>query len=171
MAPRILTLFHTDSGDDAINAGGVTFDVFVKTLDYFHERTPVSVKLAQLFRAYDVDGDGVISERDLHQMLKYYTGPHLSDATCRVLVRKTMANARARCQQTRASDERQKKGRTDANQQGTAGCRSATTRHSSTDDSGTPSGTTAETDGLTLEEFSRVVSLDGITGLDIPIQS
>src|SRR4051794_4728535 len=97
MAPRILTLFQNDAGEDSINAGGVTFDVFVKTLNFFAARTPVQVKLAKLFKAYDIDGDGIISERDLQQMLKYYTGPHLSDSTCRVLVRKTMAHALSKC--------------------------------------------------------------------------
>jgi Ca2+-binding EF-hand superfamily protein len=140
MSPRILTLFQNDAGEDAINAGGVTFDIFVKTLNFFHARTPWTAKLEKLFKAYDVDGDGVISERDLQQMLKYYVGPHLSEATCRVLVRKTMQHALSRCD----GDGKKK---------------------SSKDDS-TPRG-------LSFEDFSRVVSEDGIDALNvhIPIQS
>ena len=152
MAPRIITLFQTDAGEDAINTGGVTFDVFVKTLNYFHSRTPLHVKLEKLFRAYDVDGDGVISERDLQQILKYYTGPHLSEATSRVLVRKCMAHALTRC-----------KGEKGEKESGPGGAKGK--RNSSSD------ATTGESQGLTLEDFSRVVSLDGLDALHIPIQS
>lgn len=97
MSPRILSLFQTSSGEDALTSGGVTFDVFVRTLNFFHAATPVEVKLKNLFRVYDIDGDGVVSESDLDQMMKYYVGPHLSDAARRVIVRKTMQHALTRC--------------------------------------------------------------------------
>lgn len=94
MAPRILSLFQTSEGEDALTvSGGVTFDVFVKALSQFHEASEPGVKLRALFSAYDVDGDGVVGEADLRHMLKCYTGPHLSDAVARVLVRKTMDHA------------------------------------------------------------------------------
>jgi hypothetical protein len=149
MAPRIITLFQTDAGEDAIDTGGVTFDVFVKTLNFFHSRTPLNVKLEKLFRAYDVDGDGVVSERDLQQILKYYTGPHLSEATSRVLVRKCMAHALTRCEKDPAATGGSGKGKRNNSSDASAG----------------------EQQGLTLADFSRVVSLDGLDALHIPIQS
>lgn len=142
MAPRILTLFQNDAQEDAINAGGVTFDIFVRTLNFFNARTPLTTKLKTLFRAYDVDGDGLVSERDLGQMLKYYTGPHLSEATCKVLVRKTMEHALERLAATGGAAGPKKKA-------------AAAKRNSNDDEDEAP------TRGLTFEEFAGVVGQDG----------
>lgn len=158
MAPRILALFQTDSGEEAIAAGGVTFDVFVKTLNFFHERTPLHVKIEKLFQAYDIDGDGIISERDLQQMLKYYVGPHISEVACRVLVRKTMSHALSKCTN---------------NAGGAKGSNSATKTKrlapSGTSQSGSCDDPVEIGRGLTLDDFKRVIQTEGIEALNVHI--
>jgi hypothetical protein len=94
MSQRLLTLFQTDTGESALSVGeGVTFDCFVRTLDYFNPRTPDSVKLNALFRLYDCDGDGRVSERDLRAVMRHYVGTHISEAALRVMCRNTMTHA------------------------------------------------------------------------------
>lgn len=163
MAPRILSLFQTESGEEALNVGGVTFDLFVRTLNFFHPRTALATKLAQLFKAYDIDGDGVISERDLQQMLKYYTGPHLTEATCRVLVRKTMQHALARC----GGGHESSSGGTDRVS------RPPRNQSSSLDSPPASAAASLPHRGLSFADFSRVVTREGMDPLnvDIPIQS
>ncbi len=98
MSQRLLSLFQTENGDSALTVeDGVSFRSFVRTLDFFNPRTPSSVKLAALFRLYDCDGDGRVSERDLRIVMRLYMGSHVSEAALRVMSRNTMAHALASC--------------------------------------------------------------------------
>lgn len=174
MAPRILTLFQTDTGEDALNTGGVSFDIFVKTLNFFHPKTSLSVKLEKLFDAYDMDGDGIISERDLQQVLKYYVGPHLSDAACRVLVRKTMDHAITRC--GNKGIDKTKTHTTTTTTTNTQTKSKSNRRNANAvafDDEQVDVEDEIELGrGLTLDDFQRVVQVDGPDALNVlvPIQ-
>jgi hypothetical protein len=105
MSARLLSLFQTENGDSALMVeDGVTFSCFVRTLDFFNARTPPEVKLAALFRLYDCDGDGRVSERDLRSVMRLYMGTHVSEAALRVMSRNTMSHALAKCTNIESSN-------------------------------------------------------------------
>jgi len=68
---RIISLFEKE-GDQ------VNFRRFVETLSIFHENSPVN-KLKLAFKCYDIDGDNIISEKDLFDLLKMLTGTNIDD--------------------------------------------------------------------------------------------
>src|SRR4051812_36527639 len=96
---RIIALFDTDGSDQ------VNFKRFVQTLSLFHPDATHAQKLtgrctlrcqlhffsAVLFRVYDVDGDGLISEADLFHVLKMLVGSYLEDAKLQKIVKKTIS--------------------------------------------------------------------------------
>eukprot|EP01006_Ploeotia_vitrea_P037975 TRINITY_DN66191_c5_g1_i1.p1 TRINITY_DN66191_c5_g1~~TRINITY_DN66191_c5_g1_i1.p1 ORF type:complete len:179 (-),score=94.94 TRINITY_DN66191_c5_g1_i1:206-742(-) len=81
---RIIALFDVD-GTDRVN-----FEQFVRTLSVFHPSTPPEVKRKFAFKIYDVDGDGLVSERDLFAVLKLLVGSNLDDDQLHLIVHKTM---------------------------------------------------------------------------------
>ena len=174
MSQRILSLFQTDSGDEALSSGGVTFDCFVKTLNFFNASTPAAVKMDALFRAYDCDGDGMVSEKDLRARLRYYVGPHLSDITLRVMVKNTMNHALARCAEIGLLPKQKAK---DAAATAATTAKStavvernnntaAEEEQSSSESCGCP---TEEVRGLNFEQFSHAIGLDALNSLDVHI--
>jgi len=84
---RIIALFDTDGSDQ------VNFKRFVQTLSLFHPDATHAQKLTVLFRVYDVDGDGLISEADLFHVLKMLVGSYLEDAKLQKIVKKTISEA------------------------------------------------------------------------------
>lgn len=172
MSQRILSLFQTDSGDEALSSGGVTFDCFVKTLNFFNASTPSAVKMDALFRAYDCDGDGIVSEKDLRAMLRYYVGPHLSDITLRVMVNNTMNHALARCAEAGLL-AKQKMTDAAATTTAAAASKSTATRNNASEEEqpaaescGCP---TEEVRGLNFDQFSHTIGLDALNSLDVHI--
>ncbi len=61
LGPRICSLF--EEGSD------LTFARFVQTLSSFAVSAPKEEKLRMIFRLYDVDGDGLVSETDLKEIV------------------------------------------------------------------------------------------------------
>lgn len=166
MSQRILSLFQTEGGDDALSStlGGVTFDCFVKTLNLFNARTPVKDKMDALFRAYDCDGDGLVSEKDLRAMLRYYVGPHLDEVTLRVMVKNTMEHAMDRCREGGISAKQTKAA--------AAAAIKPASRNNTEAAEGAPLVLCEEVRGLTFEQFAHTLGLETLDSLtvDIPLR-
>ncbi len=81
---RIISLFD-ESGSDQIN-----FHRFVQTLSVFSDKTSNADKLRIAFRCYDVDGDGVINEKDLFHILKMLVGSNINDEQLSLIVKQTL---------------------------------------------------------------------------------
>lgn len=169
MSPRILSLFQTDNGDEALSSGGVTFDCFVKTLNFFNVSTPDHVKMDTLFRAYDCDGDGLVSEKDLRAMLRYYVGPHLSDITLRVMVKNTMNHALAKCEEVGLHTKQQKKDAATTTKPKSSSDRNNTTAATAEVDDNSCGCTPEEVRGLNFEQFQHAIGLDALSSLDVHI--
>jgi len=197
MAPRILSMFRTPTststesgaGEECLEvSGGVTFDAFVRCLNLFHVRTSIDERSEALFRAWDVDADGRVGEADLGRILRLYTGPHLSDACVRVLVKNTMKQWRQKCEMREWREGKNQESNNNNNNTNTAALRNR--KHSQQDvkkqqkkDPGTilpqsthggdvdgdgPS-TPSSRDGLTLVEWRYVMGDENIASLNVAI--
>jgi len=71
---RIISLFDTKDGSDQVN-----FRRFVETLSVFTENSSRLQKLKLAFQCYDIDGDNLISEKDLFDLLKLLVGSNIDD--------------------------------------------------------------------------------------------
>lgn len=175
MSQRILSLFQTEGGDDALSStlGGVTFDCFVKTLNLFNARTSPREKMDALFRAYDCDGDGRVSQKDLRAMLRYYVGPHLDEVTLRVMVRNTMQHALQRCAEMGICGEDQPANKEAAVKRAAA---SVASSRNNTDSASSAVESTSlpceEARGLNFEQFSATIGFETLESLvvEIPIR-
>ena len=82
---RILAIFH--------DYGPVNFITFVKVLHIFHPLCPLELKLKLIFRAYDIDNDGIISLDDLCRTLKLLGGTYLTDEQTKMIATQTIAQS------------------------------------------------------------------------------
>ena len=68
LAKRLTAMFERDEADR------INFRNFARGLSVLGERATPEVKVRALFRIYDVDGDGFITEGDIREVLKLATG-------------------------------------------------------------------------------------------------
>ena len=83
---RIVSIFDTDGNDE------VEFNEFISALSTFHSGGSEE-KLKFVFRIYDIDGDGFISNGELFKVLKMMVGDNLNERQLQQLVDKTMLKA------------------------------------------------------------------------------
>jgi serine/threonine-protein phosphatase 2B regulatory subunit len=83
---RIVRLFDKDGNDE------VEFNEFIGALATFHSGTSQD-KLKFVFKIYDIDGDGFISNGELFKVLKMMVGDNLNDVQLQQLVDKTIIKA------------------------------------------------------------------------------
>jgi len=78
LGERLCKVF-TGKGGEASNQ--VDFKEFVKALALFHTPHPTSEedKLSFLFKMYDTDGDGLLSQEEIRSVLKQLVGNSLND--------------------------------------------------------------------------------------------
>jgi len=82
---RVVDTFDKDK------SGEIDFMEFVQALTIFTaSSTHNDQKLAFIYRLYDVDGDGYISNKDLYYILKVMVGNNLNDVQLQQLVDRTM---------------------------------------------------------------------------------
>lgn len=91
LVQRVVDVFDMDA------SGEVDFKEFVKGLAQFaaakDESNPEeaeNIKLSFIFKIYDMDGDGFISNGELFQVLKMMVGKNLSDSQLQQIVDKTI---------------------------------------------------------------------------------
>ena len=79
LAERLCKVFTAKTGDASSNQ--IDFKEFVKALALFHTPHPTSEedKLAFLFRMYDTDGDGLLSQEEIRSVLKQLVGSSLNE--------------------------------------------------------------------------------------------
>mmetsp|Transcript_88015 Transcript_88015/g.234031 ORF Transcript_88015/g.234031 Transcript_88015/m.234031 type:complete len:134 (+) Transcript_88015:1366-1767(+) len=64
---------------------GIDFELFVRTLDIYHPKTPNSAKKNILFKAYDFDGDDIIGRWDLICVMKKLIGPEVTQLELQII--------------------------------------------------------------------------------------
>eukprot|EP00736_Rhodelphis_marinus_P009759 Rmarinus@m.17307 len=69
---------------------GVNFREFVNLLSPFSPDAPVEEKLQFLFRVYDVDGDGEVSESDLSHVITLMVGSYVSSDDVASIAQRTI---------------------------------------------------------------------------------
>lgn len=79
LVPRIVQLFD-----------GVNFSQFVALLSAFGPGASRDAKIDFAFKFYDVDGDGVVSERDVRAIYRMLVGDNLDDDTLAMIVDRTL---------------------------------------------------------------------------------
>jgi len=75
---------------DADKSGEVDFPEFINALSVFATTEGKEDKYKFTFKVYDVDGDGMISNGDLFQVLKTMVGNNLNDVQLQQLVDRTI---------------------------------------------------------------------------------
>jgi len=83
---RIVSIFDKDGND------GVEFNEFIAALATFHSGTAQD-KLKFVFKIYDIDNDGFISNGELFKVLKMMVGENLNETQLQQLVDKTIIKA------------------------------------------------------------------------------
>jgi len=84
LVKRVVDIFDSDLN------GEVDFKEFVLGLAQFSNRDNDEHRLQFIFRIYDMDRDGYISNGELFQVLKMMTGSNLSDQQLQQVVDKTI---------------------------------------------------------------------------------
>ncbi|GAV47564.1 hypothetical protein ZYGR_0H04100 [Zygosaccharomyces rouxii] len=84
LASRIMEVF------DADNSGGVDFQEFISGLSIFSGRGGKDEKLKFVFKIYDIDKDGYISNGELFIVLKVMVGNNLDDEQLQQIVDRTV---------------------------------------------------------------------------------
>lgn len=87
LGPRIVELF------DEEHSGHINFRTFLERMSVFSGHSGREPKLAFLFRVWDVDGDGYVSQGDMEATLKSMAGSKLPPAAIGEVVRRTLAAA------------------------------------------------------------------------------
>jgi len=80
---RIVSIFDADKNST------VEFSEFISALSTFHSGSKED-KLKFIFKMYDIDGDGYISNGELFKVLKMMVGSNLTDVQLQQLVDQTM---------------------------------------------------------------------------------
>ncbi|XP_049870452.1 calcineurin subunit B type 1-like [Pectinophora gossypiella] len=80
---RVIDIFDTD-GD-----GEVDFKEFIQGMSQFCVQSDMMSKLRFVFRIYDIDKDGLISNGELFQVLKLMVGQHMKDSKLQQVIDKT----------------------------------------------------------------------------------
>jgi serine/threonine-protein phosphatase 2B regulatory subunit len=84
LGPRIVQLFDED------NEGYINFRTFLARMSVFSSHASREEKMAFLFRVWDTDGDGYISDSDMSVTLKMMTGNKLPAKALAELVSHTL---------------------------------------------------------------------------------
>jgi len=84
LVKRVVDIFDSDLN------GEVDFKEFVLGLAQFNSRDDEERRLQFIFRIYDMDRDGYISNGELFQVLKMMTGSNLTDQQLQQVVDKTI---------------------------------------------------------------------------------
>merc|ERR1712018_714057 len=84
LVKRVVDIFDADL------SGEVDFKEFVLGLAQFSGRESEEHRLQFIFRIYDIDRDGYISNGELFQVLKMMTGSNLTDQQLQQIVDKTI---------------------------------------------------------------------------------
>jgi len=84
LGPRIVQLFDED------NEGYINFRTFLSRMSVFSSHATREEKMAFLFRVWDADGDGYISDTDMSTTLQAMTGSKLSGNALAELVAHTL---------------------------------------------------------------------------------
>jgi len=87
LAQRLIALFDEDGG------GEVDFAEFIKGLSAFSANSKKIDKLSYVFKVYDIDRDGFISNGELFLVLKMMVGTNLKDTQLQQIVDKTLIEA------------------------------------------------------------------------------
>jgi len=172
MSQRLLSLFQTDNGESAlVMEDGVSFRSFVRTLDFFGARTPAAVKMDALFKLYDCDGDGRVSERDLRSIMRMYMGSSVSEAALRVMSRNTMTHALASCTSAAATATEQPLVAPKPTR--LSGSRSASQLLGKEQDAAASDalidGAESEGRSLTFEQFSQAIGTNALEGMNVAV--
>ncbi|RUS69442.1 hypothetical protein EGW08_022794 [Elysia chlorotica] len=73
---------------------GMTFEDFLDMMSVFSDGAPKNVKVEYAFRVYDFDGDDLISDTDLQNVIEKLTGANqLSEADMQQLIENIMEEA------------------------------------------------------------------------------
>ena len=84
LVPRIISIFDTDKN------GSIDFVEFLTALSRFNPKESIENKLQIMFKIYDVDGDGFISNEDLYEILIQLTGSNFENVSLQQIVDGTM---------------------------------------------------------------------------------
>ncbi|KAJ6220330.1 hypothetical protein RDWZM_006142 [Blomia tropicalis] len=84
---RICKVFSHDG------SGNMTFDDFLDMLSVFSEQASRSVKLHYAFRIYDFNGDSLITEEDIEQVVIALTRNELSQDEIKIVCEKVLEEA------------------------------------------------------------------------------
>merc|ERR1712062_528885 len=84
LVKRVVDIFDSDTD------GEVDFKEFVMGIGQLVGRDNEDRRLQFMFRIYDIDNDGYISNGELFQVLKMMTGSTLADAQLQQIVDKTL---------------------------------------------------------------------------------
>jgi serine/threonine-protein phosphatase 2B regulatory subunit len=87
LAKRLCAMFERDDTDR------INFRNFARGLSVLSERASPSVKIEALFRLYDVDGDGFITESDIRAVMALATGSAMEEAEVAKVAKQTIAAA------------------------------------------------------------------------------
>eukprot|EP00126_Sphaerothecum_destruens_P007006 Sdes_comp19641_c0_seq1m11428 len=87
LVERVISIFDEDGGGD------VDFGEFMRTLSVFSTKSTKMQKLKFVFKIYDIDKDGYISNGELFQVLAKMVGGNLSLPQLQQIVDKTIIKA------------------------------------------------------------------------------
>lgn len=87
LARRVIEIFDENGGGD------IDFKEFVQGLSIFSANTSHDEKLRFLFRIYDIDNDGYISNGELYLVLRLMVADSLSETQLQQLVDRTIVEA------------------------------------------------------------------------------
>eukprot|EP01126_Amoeba_proteus_P017782 TRINITY_DN1872_c0_g1_i10.p1 TRINITY_DN1872_c0_g1~~TRINITY_DN1872_c0_g1_i10.p1 ORF type:complete len:131 (+),score=44.63 TRINITY_DN1872_c0_g1_i10:356-748(+) len=81
---RVIQIFDENKDNE------IQFSEFIKALSVFSDKGNKEGKLQFAFKVYDMDGDGLISNGELFQVLKMMVGENLTDVQLQQIVDKTI---------------------------------------------------------------------------------
>mmetsp|Transcript_49199 Transcript_49199/g.96464 ORF Transcript_49199/g.96464 Transcript_49199/m.96464 type:complete len:320 (+) Transcript_49199:76-1035(+) len=88
LADRLCAMYWKE--DNLSDPGLVGLQSYVKVLAPFDKQTKVSDRVQAMMDCYDYDGDGQISESDLHSVLSLCAS-QLSQPACRAIIQRTLS--------------------------------------------------------------------------------